>query len=50
MMLRKTSSWVVRYTFRRRVRSVVRKAFGFSIFGSGFTVIVVYLLQLMSNG
>jgi len=44
-MLRKTSSWFVRYTFRRRVRTLVRKAVGFAIFVGGFAVIVVYLLR-----
>lgn len=50
MMLRKTSSWFVRYTFRRRARTLVRKAVGFAIFGSGVAVIVVYLMRRMSDG
>ena len=49
-MLRKTSSWYVRYTFRQRVRTLVRKVVGFVVFGSGFAVIVVYLLRRMSDG
>lgn len=49
-MLRRTSSWFVRYTFRRRVRTLVRKAIGFTIFVSGFAVIVVHLLRRVSGG
>jgi hypothetical protein len=44
MMLRRTSSWFVRYTLRRRVRVLVRKAIGFAIVVSGYAVIAAYLL------
>ncbi|SDR50361.1 hypothetical protein SAMN05445850_5046 [Paraburkholderia tuberum] len=49
-MLRRTSSWFVRYTLRARVRTLARKAIGLAIFVSGSAVIVVYLLRRVSEG
>jgi hypothetical protein len=50
MMLRRTSSWVVHYAFRQRVRTLVREAIGFAIFISGLAVIAEYLLRRVSDG
>jgi hypothetical protein len=49
MMLRRTSPWFARYTFRLRVRTLMRKVIGLAIFVSGFAVIVVYLLRRVSD-
>jgi hypothetical protein len=49
MMLRRTNSWLVNYTLRRRVCSLVRKALGFAIVLSGFAVILVYLVRRVST-
>jgi hypothetical protein len=49
VMLRRTSSWLVNYTLRRRACSLMRKALGFVIVLSGFTVILVYLVRRLSS-
>ncbi|MGF6529423.1 hypothetical protein P3T20_000196 [Paraburkholderia sp. GAS206C] len=49
-MMCKTDSPFVRYPFRRRVWTLAHKAVGFAIFVSGLAVIVLHLLQQISNG